>query len=155
MTTLTTTPAPSRTPLVAAGSVVFAVALNALGVFADGTEGADHSTSEFLVVCGFIVVAAALVFGRVVPRGLKKIAATGQAGVAALVLSVLALLVIVPAFWSGLPPVLAAGGIVLGLAGRGARRSGLATAATAVGLLAVLADVAIYAMDWMSTNGVI
>jgi len=82
-----------------------------------------------------------------VPRGLKKIAATGTASAAALVLSILALLVIVPAFWSGLPPVLAAGGVVLGLAGRGARRGGLATTATAIGLLAIVGDVAIYAFE--------
>jgi hypothetical protein len=51
--------------------------------------------------------------------------------------------------------VLAAGGIVLGLAGRGATRGGLAIAATVIGLLAVVAEVAIYVMDWMSTNGVL
>jgi hypothetical protein len=155
MTTVLTAPAPTRFRLAAGLSIALAVALNALGVFADGTEGADHSPSEFLVVCGFIAVAAALVFGLIVPRGLKKVAATGNASVAALVLSILAVLVIVPAFWSGLPPVLAAGGVVLGLAGRGARRGALATTATAIGLLAIVGDVAIYAFDWMSTNGVI
>ena len=72
-----------------------------------------------------------------------------------MVLSLLALLLVVPAFWTGLPPVLAAGGIVLGLAGRTAARSGLPIAATVVGLLAIVGDVAIYIADWMNTNGVL
>ncbi len=140
----------------AIGSIVGAVALNALGILGDGTAGDDgNPLVGFLVVCGFIGVAAALVFGWVVPRGINKVATSGVSGVAGLVLSVLAL-VFVAVFWSGLPPVLAAGGIVLGLAGRDAHRgAGVANAAIVVGILALIADFSIYALDWLSTNGVL
>jgi hypothetical protein len=137
-------------------SIAGAVALNAFGIWGDGTPGAeDDRLVSFLVDCGFIAIGAALVFGLAVPRGLKRLAATGRAGTGAVVLSVLALLLVVPAFWTGLPPVLAVGGIVLGLAGRTATRGGLAIAATVVGLLAIVGDVAIYIADWMNTNGVL
>jgi len=146
---------PMRWP-VAAGAVAVAVALNALGIWGDGTpDGDDSPLLSFLVVCGFIAAAAALVFGLFVPRGLKRLAATDRAGVGAVVMSCLALVFVV-AFWTGLPPILAAGGIVLGHAGRtAARRSGLGTAATVIGILALVADVAIYVSDWLSTNGMI
>jgi hypothetical protein len=140
----------------AVASIAGAVALNAFGIWGDGTPGAgDDRVVSFLVDCGFIAIGAALVFGLAVPRGLKRLAATGRAGAGAVVLSVLALLLVVPAFWTGLPPVLATGGIVLGLAGRTATRGGLAIAATVVGLLAIVGDVAIYIADWMNTNGVL
>jgi len=162
---MTTTSAPSAPPVtsarsigwpVAVGAVAFAVALNALGIWGDGTpDGEDSPLLSFLVVCGFIGVAAVLVFGLFVPRGLKRLAATDRAGVGAVVMSCLALVFVV-AFWTGLPPILAAGGIVLGHAGRtAARRSGLGTAATVIGILALVADVAIYVSDWLSTNGMI
>ncbi len=148
--------APARPWRTAAIAIVGAVALNALGIWGDGTPNhEDDALVSFVVVCGVIAVASGLVFGLFVPRALKRIAATGQAGVGALVLSVLALLLVVPGYWTGLPPVLAAGGIVVGLAGRTATRSGMAIAAVVIGLLAVVADVAIYALDWMSTNGVL
>jgi len=140
----------------AVASVAGAVALNAFGIWGDGTPGGeDDRLVSFLVECGFIAIGAALVFGLAVPRGLKRLAATGRAGSGAVVLSLLALVLVVPAFWTGLPPVLAAGGIVLGLAGRTAARSGLAIAAMVVGLLAIVGDVAIYIADWMNTNGVL
>jgi hypothetical protein len=140
----------------AIGSVTGAIALNALGVWGDGTSNAeDGGLVAFLVVCGLIALAAAVVFGWLVPRGIAKVAATGASGATGIVLSGLALL-LVPAFWSGLPPVLAAGGIVLGLAGRDARRgSGVANAAVVIGVLALIGDVAVYGLDWLSTNGVL
>jgi hypothetical protein len=155
-TTNTDLAAPARPWLTAAFAVVGAVALNALGIWGDGTtSGEDDPLQSFVVVCGVIAVASGLVFGLFVPRALKRVAATGQAGVGALVLSALALVLVVPGFWTGLPPVLAAGGIVVGLAGRTATHSGMAIAAVVIGLLAIVADVAIYALDWMSTNGVL
>ena len=154
--TTTDVTAPARPWPTAAFAVVGAVVLNALGIWGDGTTNhEDEALLSFVVVCGIIAVAAGLVFGLYVPRALKRIAADGRAVVGALVLSVLALLLVVPGFWTGLPPVLAAGGIVVGLAGRTATRSGMAIAAMVIGLLAVVADVAIYALDWMSTNGVL
>jgi hypothetical protein len=64
------------------------------------------------------------------------------------------LLLLVPAFWSGLPAVLGSGGLVLGLAARRTRRSGVATAAVAIGALAMIGYVAIYVLDWMATNNI-
>ena len=163
MTTTTTTRTPAsgsgtlsrRLAGPAAGAIMGAVALNAFGIWGDGTPGGeDDPWLSFLIADGFIAIGAALVFGLIVPRALRRLERTGRAGAGALILSVLAL-VLVLVFWSGLPPVLAAGGIVLGLAGRGAARSGLATSGLAVGLLALVADVAIYVTDWMSTNSVV
>jgi hypothetical protein len=131
---------------VAVGAVILSLALNALGVYGDG--GGDHSSGAFLVVTGFIAVAAVAVFGFVVPRGL-----TNEAGaVTALVLSILGL-VLVAVFWSGLPPILAAGGALLGWAGRDATRGrGLYRAAIVIGCAALALDVAVYVADFISTN---
>ena len=59
--------------------------LAAVGTWAGGDE---QGTREFLIVCAIIAVAAAVVFGVVVPRGLQREAA----GATALTLSVLGLL---------------------------------------------------------------
>jgi uncharacterized membrane protein (DUF441 family) len=127
---------------VAIGAIVMATALAALGTFAD-TDANEHRTSEFLVVCAIIAVAAAVVFGWIVPHGLAREAS----GAAALTLSILGSLTLV-AFWSGLPPILAAGGALLGWAGRnGERGRGLCRAALVIGALALVADVAAYIAD--------
>ena len=56
MTTVMTAPASTRYRFAAALSIVAAVALDALGLWGDGTPGKDTSgnLSEFLVVCGII-----------------------------------------------------------------------------------------------------
>lgn len=132
---------------VAVGAVAIAVVLNALGVYGDGSEG-DHSSWEFLTVTALIAIAAVAVFGFVVPRGLAKEAAAATA----LALSVLGLL-LVPAFWSGLPPILAAGGALLGWAGWNATRGrAMCRVAVVVGCLALVADVVVYVADYISTN---
>ncbi len=120
-------------------SVLLAAALAAWGTF-----GETHAeVGEYLIVLGFIGVAAAVVFGWVVPRALRK----ESAGATALVLSALGLLTIA-VFWSGLPPVLATGGIVLGLAGWSATRgAGLCRAAAVLGAFAIAADVVVYIQD--------
>ena len=59
-------------------------------------SGDEQGTREFLVVCAIIAVAAAVVFGWVVPRGLQRQAA----GATALTLSILGLLAVL-AFWAG------------------------------------------------------
>jgi hypothetical protein len=137
-------PGAARRPQVGIGlAASFAVAL-AAGLAAWGTYGESNpETWEFLILLGVIAVAAAVVFGWIVPRGLRQDAA----GASALALSVVGL-VTVAIFWSGLPPILAVGGILLGWAGRDARRgSGLCRAAVAVGVLAIAADVAAYVQD--------
>ena len=125
-----------------------AIALNALGIFGDGTDGAQHSSGEFWVVSGVIAVATAVVFGLVVPRYYGRSAGVG------LGLAIAGLLLLFPVFWSGLPAVLASGGLVLGVAARRTRPNRVATAAVAVGALALIGYLAIYVLDWMATNNI-
>jgi hypothetical protein len=82
-----------------------------------------------------------------VTRALRK----DSAGGTALGLSVPAVLLLVPAFWSGLPLVLGVAGLVVGNAGRGARSGGgKCVAAVALGALACLGYVAIYVSDGLN-----
>jgi len=125
---------------VAIGSIALATVLAAVGTWGGGDE---QGTKEFLIVCAVIAVAAAVVFGWVVPRGLQREAA----GATALTLSILGLLT-VAAFWSGLTPILASGGALLGWAGRDAERGrGMCRAAIGIGALALTAYLVIYATD--------
>jgi hypothetical protein len=129
-------------------SVAASVALTAFGV--RGVAGEPYQWGEFFIVVGIIALGAAVVFGWLVPHGLRA-AAPGRIG---LTLSLLGLL-FVP-LYIGLPPVLGTGGILLGLAGHHAgRRSRTSTAAIVVGVLAVLAHVGIYLGDWLNTSGTI
>ncbi len=125
---------------VAGAAVALAAVLAAVGTFA---EHADNAAREFLVVLVVIALAAAAVFGWIVPRALAK----GGSGRVAITLSLLGLAT-VAVFWSGLPLVLAAGGAVLGWAGRsGARGATLARGAVAIAVLALVADVVVFVGD--------
>ena len=89
-------------------------------------------------------------FGAVVPhfRDSRRAAAVG------LGLSI-AGLVLVLAFWSGLTPSLAVGGLLLGVAARLRNvRPTMGAVAIAVGALALVGYVAIYVTDWMGTNNI-
>jgi hypothetical protein len=134
-------PVPQRAVApVAIGAIALATVLAAVGTWAGGDE---HGAKEFLVVCAIIAVAAAVVFGWVVPRGLQREAA----GATALTLSILGLITVF-VFWSGLTPILAGGGALLGWAGRDAARGrGMSRAAIGIGALALLGYLAIYASD--------
>lgn len=133
---------------VAAGAIALAVALAAIGTYAGRSDSDHHATREFLIVCAIIAVASALVFGWIVPKMLERT----SFGTPALVLAVLGLLTVL-VFWSGLPPILAAGGALLGWAGRDAARdSGRSRAAVVIAVLAVIADVAILIGD--TTNAI-
>jgi hypothetical protein len=110
MTTYTHTPSrtEARWPLYAALGAGTALVLTALGTFWDlnGNDAAnDHPLREYAVIAGMILVATAVVFGLVV-RGAER----GGAAPRAIVLAVLAVPSLV-VFWSGLPPVLAAGAL--------------------------------------------
>jgi hypothetical protein len=125
-------------------------AFTALGIYGDGSEGSPGSLGELLTILALTAVAVAVVFGLVVPRNQQS----SRAATVGLVLSAVGLLLVV-AFWSGLTPALAVGGIVLGAA---ARRSNLrpttGSIAMAVGALALVGYVAIYVTDWMATNNI-
>ena len=128
----------------AIGTTLASFAFNALGIYGDGTGGDDHSTSEFLIVCGVAVVAAMVVFGLVVPLTLDK----PSSGRTALILAILAVLS-VPVFWAGITPALGVGAIILGLSGD---RRTLSRIGVALGALALMGYVVTYVLDWMSTN---
>lgn len=111
--------------------------------------GAHHWT-EIMVSSTILVVVTALVFGLVVPRALRKESAGGTA----LALSVPAVLLVPPAFWSGLPLVLGVAGMIVGNAGRTARSgSGKAVAGLVLGALAVLLYAATYIGDVLTGGG--
>ena len=128
----------------ALGTTLASFAFNALGIYGDGTGGDNHSTSEFLIVCGVAVVAAMVVFGLVVPLTLDK----PSSGRTALILAILAVLS-VPVFWAGITPALGVGAIILGLSGD---RRTLSRIGVALGALALMGYVVTYVLDWMSTN---
>lgn len=120
---------------VGVGSFAAAVFWTAMGA---------HDVGELAVVVAACAVVAGGVFGFVLPRAMREESAPGTA----LTLSVLGLLLIVPAFWSGLPMVLGAAGALLGYAGRAARTGAKGSiTALVVGLLAVVGYWAAYITD--------
>ena len=114
-------------------SVLVAAALAAWGTFG---ETGDQPWGDYLVVLAVIAVGALVVFAVVVPRA-------ERAGAIGLVLSAFAVLT-VAVFWSGLPVVLGAGGLLLGWS---SRDSFPGRAAVALGALAIAADVIVYVAD--------
>jgi hypothetical protein len=125
---------------VAAASTVLGAAMSYLG---------RNDLGEWLFELGVLAVGVAVIFGIVVPRGLRHEAAGGRA----LVMGVLGLLLVVPAFWLGLPVQLGAAAVLLGYAGRRAPSgSGKAIVALAIGALTVIAYVSIYVGDYLNTH---
>lgn len=108
------------------------------------------SAGESISMVALDLVILALVYPFVVARGLRQETAGGRA----ITLGALGLLLIVPAFWSGLPLVLGAGAALLGHAGRRATKgSGRAMAGFVLGLLAVIGYLATYISDWIANPG--
>ncbi len=136
---------------VAATTTLVALALDAVGVWGDGSPFAEPKVSDFLFSAALTLVTAALVFGVVVPRANHR----RVAGAVALVLGGVAL-VLGPFFWLGIAGVLGVGAVLLGLensqAGRGAA---LARVGVALGAVGAVAYVLMYALDWMNTNNVL
>jgi MFS family permease len=123
----------------AVAAVAFSTTLNAIGVF---TEEEIHWLN-LLVGFAVALAGAALVFGWFSRRAARRPKRAWRTG---LVCGVIGLL-LVAAFWSGLPPIFAAASIYLGVIARRAGSSGAGSAAIALGALAVAADVAAYATD--------
>ena len=114
------------------------------------TVARADTAAEAGVVIAFDLVVLALVFALVVAPGLRQ----EGAGMRGIVLGALALLTLVPAFWSGLPMVLGVGAVLLGYAGRRAGvGSGRAVTALVLGSLSVIGYLAIYVSDWISHPG--
>jgi hypothetical protein len=135
MTTLTNAPTTRSAIPIGVFAATVAIGFTVLGA---------HDWGEIAVVATGIAVVTALVYGVVVPRALRKESAGGTG----LALSIPALLLVVPAFWSGLPLVFGAAGFLIGQAGRRARSgAGQAMAATVLGALAVVGYVFSYVSD--------
>ena len=127
---------------VAGLAATLAAVLAALGTFG---EAGDQGVREYVVVLALIVVVTLGVFAWAVPSAME-LDEPGPS-VIALALSGLGLLTLL-LFWSGLPPVLASGGIVLGRTQRDVpedRR--LALAAIGMGTAAIVLYVLIYIAD--------
>lgn len=100
-----------------------------------------HDLGEIVVVVTGILATVVGVYGFLLPRALRRESAGGTA----LTLSLMAVALALPAFWSGLPMVLGVAGAMLGYAGRTASSgSGKSIAAVVLGALAVLAYLSIY-----------
>ena len=123
---------------IGAGSALVAIGFTAIGA---------HDWAEIGVMAAVIGLAAVLVYGLVVPRALGRESAGGTA----LALSIPAVALVVPAFWSGLPLVLGVAALVVGNHGRHARSGGITSILGMVlGALAVVAYVTIYVSDAMN-----
>jgi hypothetical protein len=127
-----------RTALLGVGSGLLAATLTTL--FA-------HDWGEVAVSVTVIAVVTAGVWGYVVPRALGRASAGGTA----LGLAVPAALLVVPAFWSGLPLVLGVAALVVGNAGRKAPSgAGKCIAAIALAALTVLFYLFIYVSEGLA-----
>ena len=129
---------PRLIAITAAVAIAIAAALAAWGSFSG-----DGDFGDYWPVLLIIAVVTAIVFGFVVPRAVQGAWPAARTG---LILSVLGLLT-VAVFWSGAPPIFASAGILLGYLARQRGEMGVATAAFAVGVLALVADVVIYILD--------
>ena len=142
ITTSTDDRAQVRQALVPTAVAVAVVGGTLSWLFADSTsEGASEVV--------FIALLTAAIFGLVVARGLRQVAAGGR-GIA---IGVIGLLLVPVAFWSGIPLVLGAGATLLGQAGRRADTgSGKAIAAFVLGVLTLVAYAGVYVGDYLHTH---
>lgn len=147
MTTTTSLVAINQSDREQAGRACLPVGLATSAVAATLSMIGAHDNAERLVEIALIAVGAAVLFGVVVPRGLRHESAGGRA----IVLGVLGLLLVVPAFWSGLPAQLGVAAALLGYAGKRADAgSGKAIVGLVIGLLATMAYTAIYVGDFIA-----
>lgn len=125
-----------------AGGRALPLASVALATFWTGFGA--HDWGEIAVSAGVIVLTAALVFGAAAPRARRS----GTQGGWSLGLGIAAVLLTLPAFWSGLPMVLGAAAIALGSEARNRDRGAdRAIAGLVLGTVAVLGYLAIYVAD--------
>jgi hypothetical protein len=133
---------------VGAAAVALAVIALFFGYVVNDDEGND--VVGWLVASAIAAAVAAFVFLWLIPRATRDPADTDRPATVGLVVSVLGLLAVV-VFWLGLPYVLGAGGALLGrIAQTRAAQPGhgwRARAAVVIGILAVVAGIAIAVLD--------
>lgn len=100
----------------------------------------------FLIALSAVVGAA--VFGLLVPRALRAVGAASPGAPRWALGHGIAAVVLLTAFWSGLPLVVGPAAVILGMEGRrpparGARRGGAYSASLMLGVVAVVASIAI------------
>ncbi len=136
--------APVRRALVPAAVAVLAVTTGL-------TVYGANDLREILVVLAVLVAVIGGVYGLLLPRKLSQESAGGTA----LTLSLIGAVLLLPAFWSGLPLALGAAGAMLGYAGRNAATgSGKCVAALVVGTLTAIGYIAVYVLDTLNQMGV-
>jgi len=109
--------------------------------FAPPPSPPDIGLGMLVVYIGIALVTVGVVFALVLPWALRR----ESSGGVALTLAILGTL-LAPAFWTGIPPGLAAGGALLGWGGIYATKGRrLSQAAFAIGVLGVLFNVVSYA----------
>jgi hypothetical protein len=146
----TPTPVSARVHSIRWGLAALAVAaaLTVFGAYGDPHPKANQEQGVPFI-CGVLAVLAVGIFGFLVPAVLRGATARpARACGWGLTLSILGVLAVPVAFWSGLPLLLGTAGILLGTAGRrAARDAGRGTAmpgwAVGVGTFAIVACLAI------------
>jgi hypothetical protein len=123
----------------AIAAVALSTTLNAIGVF---TEEEIHWLN-LLIGFGVALAGAALVFGLFARRAARRPERAWRTGLTCGVIGLL----LVAAFWSGLPPVFGVASVYLGVIARRSSAITWGSAAIVLGTLAVAADVAAYATD--------
>jgi hypothetical protein len=109
--------------------------------FAPPPSPPDIGLGMLLVYAGIAAVTVGVVFAGMLPWALRQESSGGMA----LALAILGTL-LAPAFWTGFPPALAAGGALLGWAGIYATKGRrLSQAAFGIGVLGVLFNIESYA----------
>lgn len=121
-----------------------AIALFFANVYNNSAE--ENGNAVFFFVSLAICAAVALwLFRSVIPQ---SVAAGNEKGARrAMTIAALGLLFALPAFWSGLAYVLGTAGAVLGSAERERGAGGMAVAAIVLGVIAVITNTAIIALD--------
>ena len=125
---------PSRETIVGFVALTLAVVAMAVDHLVASDPGLDDPVA-FVITVGLSIALWLFVFGRVIPRVKADPNPGEKAAKSGFVCSLLAVFPGVPTLFVGLPFILSAGAIALGLAGRGSRRSRLAIAAVVIGSL--------------------
>ena len=147
MTTTTkpvaTTTAPSDLARIGTVALLVSWALDAFGIWGYG-HPESNAVWQMLITGLLSLASVGVVFGLVLPRAFRR----GTTATTGIILSSLGLVVGLAVFWAGIAPALAIGGIVAGRAD--SPRPRLSAAAYVVGILAMIAILGAFALDWMS-----